>query len=330
MIKKGGADIDLLKRRFRAFAGVNNAGKVIISNNFNRLGLLNDTFRSRRFDQIVQQENDRMTSLAAERSTYKDRWQQAIQSNGVLVEEAKIPFPRKERSYPELKQLYFGRTIRNMLAALGMAIFGYLEFVTEVLRPLVRLRSIPNPDELVYLFFGGGLLFFGRRAYKTLRAFLLYRDIAKDIESIGEALVQTLHQFGHIKTQLLELNVVTKLDSDGVVTCHLEGGTTYEKSSFLKCLIEILEVVDNPRYIIIRKSRLFKLIPQRDYHSVPEILSGKQELAQAFASNWNNRVGRCELVYAYSTEGRLILLKSRIRSLAREFDTEPMRESKWQ
>ncbi len=132
-----------------------------------------------------------------------------------------------------------------------------------------------------------------------------------------------------MQTEYSKLNVVSSVDNFGAIYCHLEGGTTFEKSTFIKSLQEIIASVDNPRYLIIRKSLFLKLIAQKDYHAVPELIGRNKRMAEYFEQHWKRIVGACELIYTRTIEGRKILLQSRIKSLSSEFVEKTERINKW-
>ena len=92
---------------------------------------------------------------------------------------------------------------------------------------------------------------------------------------------------------------------------------------------EIIATVDNPRYVIIRKSFFLNIFCQKDYHALPDIIGRKKKFAQNFENEWRNFVGACELIYTRTLEGRKLLLKSRIQSLASEFEEKTERINKW-
>ena len=129
--------------------------------------------------------------------------------------------------------------------------------------------------------------------------------------------------------QYSKLFVKSSVDNAGAIYCHLDGGTTYEKSIFIKALQEILACIDNPRYLIIRKSLFVKVISQKDYHAVPEIIGQNKKSAEYFEKQWKRFVGSCKLIYTRTIEGRKILLKSRINSLSSEFEEKTERINKW-
>jgi hypothetical protein len=170
---------------------------------------------------------------------------------------------------------------------------------------------------------------FGRLTTKTLRLYFKYRDISKDIQQIGDALLNSLIKAGVIKTEYSKLKVETSVDNWGSVFCHLEGGTTFDKSTFINALQELIAPIDNPRYVIIRKNRFMLFLNQKDYHSVPEILGRNKNLAEYFKNQWERLVGSCDLIFTRTLDGRKLLLKSRVKSLAAQFDDKVEHVNKW-
>ncbi len=270
-----------------------------------------------------------MFLIAANRANLKQRWEEAIKEGINLVEEIKIPFP-EEKEYKTVKSMYLNRTISNLLITLGFTMGIYFQ---SFLQALARsARNIKTPQDLYYiiaLIFIGGIIFFGRQTYKTLKLYLKYRDISKDLQQIGNALLLSLVNAKAISTDISKLKVITTMDDWGAVYCHLEGGTTFEKSTFINALQEIVRPIDNPRYVIIRKNRFMLLIKQKDYHAVPELLGKNKNLAEHFKNQWEKLVGSCELIFTRTINGRKLLLKSRIKSLSIQFEDKVERVNKW-
>ncbi len=324
-MSNGGDDFELLKRRFKAFVGISFREKASIENGILRLNLPQEIAT---IDAVLSV-NEIMFSKAEKRDELKEEWRKALESGVVLKEEIKVPFSRRN-DYQKTKTFYYNRTIAYLV---GMLTSGIASFSYEVLHVFKNVgRRFRTKEQFYYfLMFVGiaGVLVFGRMAFKTLRAYIKYRDISKDVQKIGEALLASLIQIELIHTNISELDVVCEMDDSGAIYCRLEGGTTYEKSLFITSLQEIVEAVNNPRYIIIRKSFVLKIISQKDYHAVPEVIGFKKKSAEYFAMRWHNLVGNCELIYTRTLEGRKLLLQSRIKSLASEFQEETERINKW-
>ena len=319
----GGDDFELLKRRFRSFIGVSFKEEPSIENGIGRLNLPKNIY----LKEEAEKKNAEMFRLASDRENLKQRWEEALATGVNLVEEIRIPFP-EEKEYKAIKSMYLTKTIANLLAALGFGLFGYLN---EILQGLGRLEIKTLRDLYIYLiiFAGLGVLFFGRQTYKTLRLYFKYQDISKDIRKIGEALLNSLIKANVINPDNSKLKVEATVDNFGAVYCHLEGGTTFDKSTFINALKEIIAPIDNPRYVIIRKSKFMLFVRQKDYHSVPEILGRNKTLAEYFKSQWEQLVGACALIFTRTIDGRKLLLKSRVKSLSAQFDDKAEQINKW-
>lgn len=321
----GGEDFEMLRRRFKSFVGVSFGEEPSIENGVNRLQIPENMGHP---EEITRQ-NDETFQQAGDRASLKERWGKALQSGVRLTEEIKIPFA-ENRPYKKVKKLYLSKTIAYLIAEL---MFGLLAFAAEVFDGLLRsLKHIKSLDDLLrFLGIIGltGLIYFGKQLYTTTRLYIKYRDIAKDMGQIGNALLYALIETGAIHTARSKLKVMTTKDELGAVYCHLEGGTTFEKSLFINTLQEVIGPVDNPRYVIVRKSMFLFFVVQKDYHAVPEIIGRNKNLATYFKDQWERLVGDCDLIFTRSIEGRRLLLKSRIKSLAAQFEHNFEHVNKW-
>lgn len=318
----GGNDMQLLKRRFNSFVGISFRKEISIENGIGRLDLPKDL----KTETDIEKANTWMLNSAAMRNQLKQKWHKALKDGTSLIEEIKIPFP-EEQNYNEVKSLYFNRTIKYLFALLTS---GFTLYLLESLEILINFT---NRIEQLYYFIIVigclGIVIFGRLAYKTFRMYFKYRDISKDMQQIGEALLASLIDIEQINTEFSKLNVVATIDEFGAIYCHLDGGTSYEKSTFIKALHEIIGTIDNPRYLIIRKNFFLNVFSQKDYHSVPNSIGRKKQSAKFFKQKWAKFVGSCQLVYTRTIEGRKLLLISRIHSLSSEFEDKTERVNKW-
>lgn len=321
----GGNDLQLLKRRFHSFVGLSFTDDNIIQNSIQRIDIPKILNKD-----TITAFNEKMFSRATERDQLQRKWVNAIENGSILIEEVMIPFP-EDKNYQEVKTLVYRKTIQYFVAMLMSGIVMYLIEVLDVLANVLRTND--SKDTITFILIAAlilGVLFFGRGGVKYLSLYIKYRDISKDVHNIGMALVESLIHIGSIKTRRSDLIVVSEIDTRGVIYCHLEGGTTFEKSTFIKSLQEVINEVDNPRYLIIRKSKLLGLISQKDFHSVPEDLARNKKDAQFFYQHWIKRVGNAQLIYTRTIDGRKLLLKSRLNSLATKLeDRSSQRVNKW-
>ena len=322
---EGGKDIDLLKRRFKAFVGISERENRTIENGIQRL-LIPEKLDKENFQEF----NQKMLQSASEREHLKQQWHDGVQNGTRLVEEIKVPFSGN-RPYQKQKKLYVQKTIGYLLAELfiGLSAFSS-EFLQLVFK--TNLRRLFFDDEgqrtILGLFLFGLFVFFGRKLFKSIYLFFKYRDIGDDLHGIGQALLESLQKIGLLNPNTA-YRVVTTKNEFGEVFAHLEGGTSFDKSLFVSSLQEIIAPVSSPRYLIIRKSRLWRIFNQKDFHSVPDLLGKKKEEAAVFENFWKKHVGRCELVYTKHLEGRKWLLKARFNSLASNFEEKPNLSNRW-
>ena len=98
------------------------------------------------------------------------------------------------------------------------------------------------------------------------------------------------------------------------------------RSSFERCG-RYLSPIDNPRYLLARQKiwRFFR----EDYFAVPDVLARKKEFAETFTLRWKRLVGKVELVYTRTPEGRKLLLRARNHSLSGAFQKRAERVSCW-
>lgn len=211
----------------------------------------------------------------------------------------------------------------------GSSLLAFLQQLPELL--IKNIRKLDSLKALIYviIFFGViGMAQFGRMIFHSLRIYLSYRDISKDVQRIGECLLATLIHANIIK-EMGELKVIANVNKNGTIFCRLDGGTKFDQSTFIKALEETIKLVDNPRFLIIRKNRWIKLITQKDYHSVPSSIGKRKENAQFLANKWNILVGDMELVNTRTYEGRKTLVKARMQSLAAQLSHTSDRVTVW-
>ncbi len=94
-------------------------------------------------------------------------------------------------------------------------------------------------------------------------------------------------------------------------------GTTHEKTVFMNALKEFIDPIENPKYLLVRQAG--KVIKRKDIHAVPQELGRKKEHAEFLQTEWKKCVGKAELVYTRTFEGRKELLSARLTALSGGF-----------
>jgi hypothetical protein len=167
------------------------------------------------------------------------------------------------------------------------------------------------------------------KCIKALWLFLWHGPVASSMRQIGKTVLKAMIQAELIETDFSQLRVIAQPLDGGFVGCSLKGGTTRERSLFLEALQELLGPIENPRYVLVRKSPLGWFV-RKDYHPVPKALGKNKEAAEYFRKVWSLRVGPADLVYTRTPEGRRFLLTARARSMAQGFQRRAERLKIWQ
>jgi len=197
----------------------------------------------------------------------------------------------------------------------------------------VRIRATSDMDRrgllvLLAVVLGVGALAASPMFLKALWLLLRHGSVGGSLRQVGKALLRALVRADAIDTDVNQMRVVVEKAAYETLICRLEGGTTREKSVFLDALGELLGPIRNPRYLLLRKSRLGAL-RRTDYHAVPTVLGRKKAHAAFLAKMWKKYVGSTGLIYTRNTEGRRALLKARGRSLATAMQKKSERRNRW-
>ncbi len=318
--KEFNEDMETLSRRFKSFAGVSFAGGQIESG-LERLGLGGPPYGKKRMDHI----NATMMQRARDRARLITDWEQALGSD-----ETRRMTDQVAASPLVLPQSFvFRNTILAVLwqaLTWGTTTFAFLMRFTEDNQRNMSTRAFLL---LVAIFAAIAALAALPKCLKALWLFLWHGSVASSMRQVGKAVVRSLAQAEIIETNRWQLKVVAQRQEYGFVSCSLKGATTRERSVFLDAMQEVLGPIENPRYVLVRKTPLGWLM-RKDYHEVPALLGKKKESAEYFRKMWARYVGPTHLVYTRTPEGRSFLLKARAHSMAQRFQRRAERLRAWQ
>ena len=99
--------------------------------------------------------------------------------------------------------------------------------------------------------------------------------------------------------------------TDKTVFFSVENISPEENNLLIKCILEFLNPIDNPRYLFVRKGKILKAIETTDYHAMPGIISQHKNDIDIFQRLWQKYIGKCDMIYTRNPEGRRMLLKAR-------------------
>ncbi|MEO9133177.1 MAG: DEAD/DEAH box helicase family protein [Sphingomonas sp.] len=309
-----GPDMELLKRRFRTFAGVDCDTSDAIESGMTRLRL-----QGLRWDAASVAALDTATlARAGDRATVAAKWRVAIgdAENGRTMRQGARPnyAPRRLALADTLQYL----ALTGLGGAIGSAAGAMRQFsnvsaigpLLLIFSGLILLYALPNLAKAAYLLVRNG-------------------SLEGSIAQVARALLEGLEKAGLLSgpADAYAVEVTRMLKGERLVT--LRGADRITEKLFLQALAEILGPVQNPRYLLVRESWLGRTL-RVDFHAVPGVLGQRKELAEYFARRWKIRVGGAKLVFTRSGNGRHVLLRARARSLAAGFQRAIDTVSAWQ
>ncbi|MDY0354849.1 MAG: DEAD/DEAH box helicase family protein [Sedimentisphaerales bacterium] len=315
-VAEPGEDLDTLMRRFKAFVGVS-FKRSAIESGLSRLGLGNPPYDPTRIDQI----NATMTQQARDRGGLRTRWELALGAAriGAMAEEvttSQLALPR---------DFVVTRTVLAVLwqvwfwGVSAFSIWMSRSAASWPLRVLMLLLAAVSALAAVAAL---------PKFFKALWLLLRHGSVASSMKQIGNALLKALVEAGVIDARRARPRVIAQRREYGLVACSVKGGSTRERSVFLEALQELLGPIDDPRYLLVRKSPLGPFM-RKDYHAVPRALAKNKESAEHFRRMWARYIGPCEALYTRNPQGRQTLLKARAQSVSTAFHRRTDRTRTW-
>lgn len=310
----GGEDLGSLARRFRSLVGLSISHQTIESG-LERMGL---DLRKRHTADSINDYNRDTLERAKQRHLLKGRWDSAIALHSSMTEE----LTADRESIP--RPVVFSHTVKAVLLfAVGLGLGAFSETLTSP-----RLFQSDAPAWFNILIpVAVALLVSSPWVYKAIKMLARHQSLERSIREVGLVVYTALFDMKLVES-VPSLHRLKAEEVGGTVTCWLMDGTTQEKTLFLDSLQQVLDPIDNPRYLLYRESRSW-FLKKRDYHAVPEEIGRRKEHAERFAQLWRKHIGPAELVYTRTPEGRKILLTARARALSSIFVKKSERVSAW-
>lgn len=135
----------------------------------------------------------------------------------------------------------------------------------------------------------------------------------KNLGELGKVVLNSLYRCKYITTGISRIKVISRRSDIDKIEVYITGANEKESNIFNTAIKETLSKTINQRYIITRLNK--KLEEIGDYYNVPTLLGIKKEYAQIFKTYFESKIGKCDLMYTRSAEGRKVLLKARMKSM---------------
>lgn len=313
-LEDGGADevsdIDVVARRFKAFEGIANGASTLIEDGVARLGI--DPAAG------LAANNARTFAIAADRPAIAERWRVSL---GEGEARARVRETAAATHAPRALSWY------DTLHALGWSAAG-----SGAMAAAEAVRDLPGYAGLGTIALGlagAATLASLPRLFKAGRLAWRNGSLEGSLHQVAWVTFKALVDAGAISGFELEgAGISVRTSLDGRKDVILTGVSRAAERQVMQGLAEILGPVQNPRYLLVRRSWLgWKR--RTDFHAVPATLAARKEFAERFAELWRENVGSSDLVFARTPGGRRLLLRARAASLAAGFQRRVERRSVW-
>lgn len=284
-------DLDLLERRMTQFLGLHYQEPTIESG-IDRLDLNQITFSQKGLEKL----NQNAITLSQKRQELKDRWQQALS----LYEDMEVV------NQVEIDKQFLPLAYLNdwMKAFLIFQAFAVTYFIIDLGRYLIVGKPFNQSLPIFLLALLVLAIFWGR--------YFIYKSPYKRLEIFGKAIHQALLDSGQIETEESAPRVVKDSKQAIYNAIYLKGASMREKEIFAQALTEFFAPIENQRYIL---KSCHKVKDQTEFFAVPSMFEKRKADAESFLQHIQKSVGKYNLIYTRSVQGRPILLEARIKAL---------------
>ena len=215
----------------------------------------------------------------------------------------------------KIRMDFLGKMSGNFAKVMLSTVFLFWQdLILGVIRNVDEIHSVKSFSLIVSLFGAVGFFVYGGKFYRSTKQYVRCKDIGRQLHSLAEVVLSGLIYEKVIRTSVEKLRIVSSSDNNKNAFCYLEGGSQYENSQFIQTLQELVSQIDNPRYLLKQKRNIF-FLKKNLYYPVPEIFAKNKKSAEFFKKLWDKMIGKSELVFTRTIEGREILLKLRFQAL---------------
>ena len=285
-------DYSMLERRMEHFLGLHYTENTI-ENGIKRLSIIKTPFNKTNIDRI----NRQMLKMSGQRDMLKKRWDSAlaIYDKMDIVDETEV----KDKF---VTSVVFWDAILTMILSAILFLIGAIG--AGVVAGASRNGHLAG---ICYFFIVVGLTGIMIRFPKI---FMLWSPL-KRLKAFGNGIRKALEE-----QQLLEethCKVVAESPGPDNHIIYLSGGSGRDKALFAQCVNEFFDVIDNQRYILVKKKGRKGL---NGFYAIPNCFSKKKEDAECFAKCMHPYIGGYDCVYTRNEKGRELLLEGRVKALA--------------
>jgi hypothetical protein len=303
-------DFYKVAQRFECFEGPSYKKPYSVESGITRLGINPQEI----LDENIVQANRNAVLLACDRNNTKKSWEEALIDpySGASVRRGLEISEKKGNE--KIDTLIFNATIKYTA--------GFYLTISIIVLSLFSRFGITG--FLISFFVFAALM--ARPAYK----YILSGSIEGTLKQVTRCVLESLYAADVIKSNLITIGISVQNLGNGAYFFCLSNVTVEENNQILKAVRQVLDPIENPRYIIERHGLLFERFRTVDYHAVPEIFEKNAHSTALFEKLWKKYVSPAKLIYTRSIEGRRILLKARKKAFSGQFRKNKIKNiSKW-
>ena len=266
-----------------------------------------------------------MLSISSNPDRIKNAWDTAIERGSILVQELRMPY-KKQRDFGKLKTLYGLNASKYLFFQIFM---GISLFVPEVVLKNIVTALSQGWFYIFKLVVLGLLLGFGPATLKAIKIYFMFGDQFKRTAMIGQTVLSYMKQGNLLTSTAATVSMVAQQKKDGSFSIYLKDANQHDGNLFVKLLAEIIDPIDNPRYLILVDNWMKRLFGYKNYYAVPDQIGRSKKVATTFFTIWKTKIGGSELKYTRNVKGRKMLLKARFAHLKYQFENKPERSTSW-
>ena len=284
-------DLDLLDRRMTQFLGLHYT-ELTIESGIDRLELNQITFSQKGLEKL----NQNAITLSQKRQELKDRWQEALPLNEEMEVANEVEVDKQF-----LPLVYLNDWMKAFLISQALAATF---FIIDLGRYLIVGKPFDQSLPIFLLVLLVLAIFWGR--------YFIYKSPYKRLEIFGKAIHQALLDSGQIETKESAPRVVKDSKQAIYNAIYLKGASMREKEIFAQTMAEFFAPIENQRYIL---KASHKVKDQTEFFAVPSMFEKRKADAESFLRHIQKSLGKYDLIYTRSVQGRPILLEARIKAL---------------
>ncbi len=156
-----------------------------------------------------------------------------------------------------------------------------------------------------------------------------HKDTEVFLRKAAIAILKTLQDMSDIKTPLNDLNLTIEVDKKGKLTSTLKGSTAIEERLFMEALQELVDPIDNARYILAVEKDTVSDFEETNYYAVPSSIGRNKKEVLRFQKHWEALLGEVKIIFTRNVDGRYTLLKARGQSMVENSHPKAERVSVW-